>query len=74
MTKITEISIVHHRIETAESIEDILCLSTLIANGELPPNAELNDSRDFFVNEVKEDCQNCPFKLTCLACIINGQE
>ncbi len=71
MTNIKTLSIPYPRIEKAESIEDILCLSTLIANGELLPNATLDQSREFFVNEVKEDCSNCPFMLTCLACIIN---
>lgn len=71
MTTLKTLFASYPKIEPAESIEDILCLSTLIASGELPPNAELNDSRNFFVNEVKEDCDNCPFNLTCLACIIN---
>lgn len=59
------------KIEKAECIEDVLCLSTLIANGELSPNGTLSDSQTYFKDEVKEDCGNCPFMLTCLACIIN---
>lgn len=73
MTNVKTLSITHPRIENAESIEEILCLSTLIANGELPPVAGIHESRNFFVEEVKEDCGNCPFMLTCLACIINEQ-
>jgi len=71
MTNVKTLSITHPRIEKAESIEDILCLSTLIANGELLPNANLDQSKEFYVNETGENCNKCPFKLTCLACIIN---
>ena len=71
MATIKSLTVSHPKIENAESIEDVLCLATLIANGELPPNASIKDSKDFFTNETKEDCDNCPFKLTCLACIIN---
>ena len=71
MTNLTRLSIPHPKIEKAESIEDVLCLSTLIANGELPPNGTLSESRHYFKTEVKEDCGNCPYMLTCLACIIN---
>lgn len=71
MTNIKTLPVPHPRIEKAGSIEDILCLSTLIANGELLPNATLDQSQEFFENEVEEDCGNCPFMLTCLACIIN---
>lgn len=71
MTAIKTIPVIHPKLENAESIEDVLCLSTLIANGELSPDARLHESRHFFVEEVKEDCGNCPFMLTCLACIIN---
>jgi len=28
-------------------------------------------SKEFYVNETGENCNKCPFKLTCLACIIN---
>ena len=55
----------------ANSIEEILCLSTLIANGELAPNATITDSSNFYEKETGEDCDKCPFCATCLACIIN---
>lgn len=71
MTNIKTLPVPHPRIEKAESIEDILCLSTLIASGELPPSATLDQSKEFYVNETGENCNKCPFKLTCLACIIN---
>lgn len=71
MTNVKTLIITHPKIESAESIEDVLCLATLVANGELSPVATIRESRNFFVEEVKEDCGNCPFMLTCLACIIN---
>lgn len=71
MTNLTVLPIPHPRIEKAESIEDILCLSTLIANGELSTKATLEDSAEFYENETKSNCGNCPFNLTCLACLIN---
>lgn len=71
MTNLTRLSIPHPKIEKAESIEDILCLSTLIANGKLSAKAILEDSADFYKNETGSDCGKCPFISTCLACIIN---
>ena len=71
MTNLTRLSIPHPKIEKAESIEDILCLSTLIANGELSAKSTLEDSAEFYKNEVGSYCGNCPFNSTCLACIIN---
>lgn len=71
MTTIKTFSIIHPRIEGANSIEEILCLSTLVANGELPPNATIGDSINFYEKETGEDCDKCPFCATCLACIIN---
>jgi hypothetical protein len=57
-------------LEKAENLEDILCLSVLIANGTLPDNANLYDSLEHYKN-VMEDCGSCPFCASCLACIIN---
>lgn len=71
MTNTKTISIHYPLIGNASCIEEILCLSTLVSNGELLPNATLDQSQEFFENEVEEDCGNCPFMLTCLACIIN---
>lgn len=71
MTNVNTLTLTHPKIEKGESIEDIFCLATLIASGELPPSATLDQSKDFYVNETGENCNKCPFKLTCLACIIN---
>jgi hypothetical protein len=59
------------KIEKAETLEDILCLSVLIANGTLPNDANLYDSRNYYKSTVKENCGDCPFCENCLACIIN---
>lgn len=71
MTTIKKLIVSHPKIEKAESIEDVLCLSTLIANGELSAKATLEDSAEFYKNETGSDCGKCPFNPTCLACIIN---
>ncbi len=69
---IKTLTIVNPQIEEAQSIKEVLCLATLIATGELPPNATINDSRNFFKEETKSNCFNCPFSLTCLGSIISN--
>lgn len=59
------------RLYHAGSLEDILCLSTLIAKQYLLPSATISDSIDYYKNNVNTDCGACPFVDTCLACIIN---
>lgn len=54
----------------AKSIEDISCLSTLIATKALKPDAKLSDAHNYFM-ETLEDCGNCPHSKVCLAMIIN---
>jgi len=53
----------------AEEIEDILCLSVLIATGKLPHNSTLYDADKYYKNLV--NCGVCPCYDKCLACIIN---
>ena len=60
-----------HRLNHAKSLEDILCLSVLIASERLLPDATISDSGDYYNNTVNTDCGACPFVDTCLACIIN---
>lgn len=71
MTNIKSVLIDFPQIEKAESIEEVLCLSTLIATETLPPSSTVKDSIDFFERVAKEDCSLCPFANICLACIIN---
>jgi hypothetical protein len=55
---------------TAESIEEILCLGTLIAIGELTPDANMIQVKKYFDN-LKEGCDSCQYSSKCMACIMN---
>ena len=62
----------HYRqLKDALIIEDILCLSVLIAKEILFPSATVREAANYFHNAMKGDCKNCPFNNVCLACIIN---
>ena len=54
--------------KTTGSLEEVLCLSTLIAVKYLKWNATLEDSKEF---QQVTTCENCAFDTVCLACIIN---
>jgi hypothetical protein len=54
----------------ASEIEDIICLSSLIAAGNLPPDADMQDVERYF-NKIFQECSNCPLFKKCLACKIN---
>lgn len=58
------------RINEAESIEEILCLSVLVAKGILDDTNTTIESQAYY-NGLKHGCQSCPFCNICLACIIN---
>lgn len=64
------VSINYPRIKEAGSIEDILCLATLIAKKELSSDSLIYDSERY--HERILGCENCNHSDTCLACIING--
>lgn len=59
------------RFKSASSLDDVLCLSTLIANCILYPDSGVDDARTRWINEYNGDCQQCPCFKDCLACIIN---
>jgi hypothetical protein len=63
------IDITYSRLKNAEKIEDIICLSVLIATNKLPYNATIEDAEEYYINI--RDCNNCMINNTCLACIIN---
>ena len=48
-------------LDNADNLEEILCLATLIAVGELSDACNLGDSLQFFIEETKSDCYNCPY-------------
>jgi len=54
----------------SKSVEEVLCLTVLIATGTLPPTADLDDSREYYA-KLFDDCGRCPHMLKCLASIIN---
>ena len=58
-------------LDNADTLEEILCLATLVAVGELHPESNLGDSLDFFIERTESDCSSCPFCEKCLATIIN---
>lgn len=53
----------------ADMLEEILCLTTLVAVGELPVEARVVDAKEYY--RKIEDCENCPFNTKCVACEIN---
>ena len=60
------------RLTGAKSIEEILCLSTLIIGGILPVDSSVKDSQDYFdLLSWPGDCSACPLNQKCLACLIN---
>jgi hypothetical protein len=61
----------HAMFHGATTLEDVLCLSTMIANKN-PLHAEnVNDARDEYLRTFNGDCQQCPYHQDCLACFIN---
>lgn len=60
-----------HSLDNADTLEEILCLATLISVGELHPESNLGDSLNFFIEKTGSDCSSCPFCEKCLATIIN---
>lgn len=67
--KLKESIEVNHVFDKAESIEEILCLSVLIATGELPYDSNLYDANEYY--KKIGNCDVCPYYQKCLACIIN---
>jgi len=53
----------------ANEIENILCLATLVANGEIS-HASLEEANQYF-DEIKNDCSECKYFEKCLAVMIN---
>jgi len=52
----------------AQSIEEVLCLATLVAN-KMDGIENIKDAKEFY--ESCRDCGDCPFFYACLACKIN---
>jgi hypothetical protein len=57
------------QLEGCESLEDMFCLATLIATGELSPDSNIGQVRKYY--RKIETCDNCPYVKKCLAVQIN---
>ena len=58
-------------LDNADTLEEILCLATLIAVAEIHPESKLSDALSFFIEKTGSDCSSCPFCDKCLVTIIN---
>lgn len=59
------------RFKHATSLDDVLCLATLVTNCIVSKNGTVDDARLQWLNYYEGDCQECPCFRDCLACIIN---
>jgi hypothetical protein len=57
-------------LKNADTIESVICLAVLIAKGKLNYDQTILDA-SLYWESVKNDCSNCEYNNTCLACIIN---
>lgn len=55
----------------AGTLEDVLCLSTIIANRNTLQVENVDDAREEYLRTFDGDCQECPYHENCLACFIN---
>ena len=59
------------RLRGAKTIEDIMCLTVLIAKKEIPYNSKVSDAAVWMHDNLADDCFACKYVEDCLACIIN---
>jgi len=62
-----------HQLKNAGSIEEVLCLATLVASGILPDYSDTVDAARHYqaLEQMNKDCSDCLCFNKCLACIIN---
>jgi hypothetical protein len=58
-------------LKNAANIESVICLSVLIAKGNLKYDATIDDMRYYCKISYGNDCNYCEHSKICLACIIN---
>jgi hypothetical protein len=58
-------------LEGAVCLENVLCLATLVATGELTPDSNVRDAEYIWEKQYNNDCDKCPHCKVCLAMIIN---
>lgn len=56
-------------LKDAKTLEEILCLASLIASGKFSPTATAKEANT--VGGMYDGCYGCPLTEVCLACIIN---
>jgi hypothetical protein len=59
----------YNQLKDTSIVEDILCLSALIATDRIDDSATVIDARNFY--DSIGTCDLCPIAPRCLACIIN---
>ena len=60
---------VPERFSQIDRLEDRLCLTVLVATGNLPVDARIPDALEYW--DDLGGCEDCPLSVKCLACIIN---
>jgi hypothetical protein len=55
----------------ATTLEDVLCLATIIANKNTLQVENVDDAREEYLRTFDGDCVKCPYHEDCLACFIN---
>lgn len=55
-------------LDKADAIEEIICLSVLVAGRILPMGSTIKDASDYYETT---QCFACPLEQYCLACFIN---
>lgn len=58
------------RFKHATNLGEVLCLSTLIAVGELGKLSDVDSSTRMWVEKYGGHCPNCPYNNSCLASLI----
>ncbi len=61
----------HAMLHGATTLEDVLCLSTIIANKNTLQVENVNDAREEYLRTFDGDCLKCPYHENCLTCFIN---
>jgi len=64
--KITINTEANPQIRTADTIEEIICLASLIASKQLEPDATIEDMGKYFDEALHGDCPHCKLSATCL--------
>ena len=54
----------------ATTLEDVLCLSTIIANKNTLQVENVDDAREEYLRTFDGDCEKCPYHENCLCGII----